>query len=110
MLVKRLFLSVQLPKVQIAGRLKHFVKKWQLLTKGQSILEIVKGYQIHFLSFSTPTAAATKGNSSHSKRKICRCGGDSKSLEKGCNRKSLYQKAFCKNSVREQSISSKEKG
>ena len=50
MLIKILFLLVQLPNVQIAGRLKHFVKKWQFLTKDQSILEIVKGYQIPFLS------------------------------------------------------------
>ena len=49
-LVKRLFSSGQLPNVQILGRLKHFVKKWELLTKDQSILEIVKGYQIPFLS------------------------------------------------------------
>ena len=49
-LVKRLFSSGQLPNVQISGRIKHFVKKWQFLTKDQSILEIVKGYQIPFLS------------------------------------------------------------
>ena len=30
--------------------MKHFVKKWELLTKDQSILEIVKGYQIPFIS------------------------------------------------------------
>ena len=49
-LVKRLFSSGQLLNVQISGRIKHFVKKWQFLTKDQSILEIVKGYQIPFLS------------------------------------------------------------
>ena len=49
-LIKRLFSSVQLPNVPRAGRLKHFVRKWQFLTKDQSILEIVKGYQILFLS------------------------------------------------------------
>ena len=48
-LVKRLFSLGQLPNVQLAGRLKHFVKKWQFLTKDQSILEIIKGYQIPFL-------------------------------------------------------------
>ena len=31
-------------------RLNHFVKKWELLTKDQRILEIVKGYQIPFFS------------------------------------------------------------
>ena len=41
-LVKRLFSPGQLPNVQIAGRLKHFVKKGEFLTKDQSILEIVK--------------------------------------------------------------------
>ena len=49
-LVKWLFSLGQLPNIQVAGRLKHFVKKWELLTKDQSILEIVKGYQILFLS------------------------------------------------------------
>ena len=42
--------SGQLPNVQIAGRLKHFAKKWKLLRKDKIILEIVKGYQIPFLS------------------------------------------------------------
>ena len=49
-LVKRSFLSGQLPNAQIAGRLKHFVEKKELLTKDHSILEIVKGHQIPFLS------------------------------------------------------------
>ena len=52
-LIKRLFLSSKLPNVQIARRLKLFVEKWELLRllrKDQNILEIVKGYQIPFLS------------------------------------------------------------
>ena len=61
-------------------------------------------------SFSTPATAVAKGNSSQSKRKICSGGGDWKSLEKGCNRKSSYEKGFCKKSVCEQFISSEEKG
>ena len=60
-------------------------------------------------SFSTPATAVAKGNSSQSKRKICSGGGHWKSLEKGCSRKSSYEKDFCKNSVSEQAISSKEK-
>ena len=61
-------------------------------------------------SFSTLATVVAKGNSSQSKRKMCSDGGDLKSLEKGCNRKSSYEKGFCKKSVCEQSISSKEKG
>ena len=71
-LVKRLFSLVQLPNVQIAGRLKHFVKKRQFLTKDPSILEIVKGYQIPFLS--TPATTVAQGNSSQSERKVCSGG------------------------------------
>ena len=40
---KKIFLLGQLPNVQIAGRLKHY------LTKDQGILEILKGYQSPFL-------------------------------------------------------------
>ena len=61
-------------------------------------------------SFSKPATAVVKKNSSQSKRKICTGGGDWKSLEKGCNRKSSYEKDFCKKPVCKQSISSKEKG
>ena len=49
-LVKRLFSLGQLLNVQIVGRLKNFVKKWELLKKDQSTLEILKGYRILFLS------------------------------------------------------------
>ena len=64
----------------------------------------------NFFSFSIPATAVTKGNASQFKRKICSGGGDSKCLEKGCNRKSSYQKGFYKKPVCEQSITSKEKG
>ena len=56
-------------------------------------------------SFSTPAAAATKENFYQSKRKIC-----SDISRKRLNWKSLYKKGFCKESVCEHSISSKEKG
>ena len=51
-LVKRLFSSGQIPNVQIARKLKHFVKLEELLTKDQGVLENVKGYKISFLSQS----------------------------------------------------------
>ena len=68
----------------------------------------MKEYQSPLLS--QPAPAVAKGNSSQSKRKICSGGGDWKSLEKGCNRKSSYEKGFCKKSVCKESISRKEKG
>ena len=49
-LVKKLFSLDQLPNAQIAGRLKYFQKNWEILTNDQNILQIVKGYQIPFLS------------------------------------------------------------
>ena len=61
-------------------------------------------------SFSIPATAVAKRKSSQFKRKICSGGGDWKSLEKDCNRKSSHEKAFCKKSVCDQSISSKHLG
>ena len=107
-LIKRFFPSGQLPNVQIVGRLKHFVKKWQFLTKDQSILEIVKGYQIPFLS--QPLQQQLPREIHLNLKKNCSGGGDWKSLEKGCNRKISYEKGFCKKPVCEQFISSEEKG
>ena len=86
---------------------KTDVKKWKLLRKDQSILEIKKEYQFFFLS--TPATGIANGNSSQSKRKIWSSGRDWKSFEIGCNRKISYEKDLCIKSVSEQSISCKEK-
>ena len=77
--------------------------------KGSEYFRNCEGISNSF-SFSNLATAVAKGNSSQSKRKICRGGGDWKSLEKRCNRKKSYEKGFCKKSVCEQFISSKEKG
>ena len=81
------------------------------MTISNKVLEYFRSCEgiSNFFSFSTPATAVAKGNSSQSKRKICCGGGDRKFLEKGCNRKSSYEKDFCKKSVCEQFISSKEK-
>ena len=60
--------------------------------------------------FSTPATVIAKENWSQSKSNICSGGGDWKSLGKGCDKKGLYKKGFCKNLVCEQSISGKRKG
>ena len=77
--------------------------------KGSEYFKNCEGMSNSF-SFSTPATAVVKKNSTQSKRKICTGGGDWKSIEKGCNRRSSYEKDFCKKSVWKQSIFSKEKG
>ena len=106
-LVKRLF-SSELPNVQMAGR-QTLCKKVAISDKGSEYFRNYEGIS-YYSSFSTSATAVAKGNSSQSKRKISSGGGDRKSLEKGCNSKSSYEKGFCEKSVSEQSISSEEKG
>ena len=49
-LVKNLFPRVEIPKVPLAGCLKHFVRMWEKLTRDQEILDIVIGNTIPMLS------------------------------------------------------------
>ena len=49
-LIKRLFLSISIPDVPLAGRLKHFGRSWMKITRDPKILDIVKGYKIPFHS------------------------------------------------------------
>ena len=49
-LVENLFLKVKIPKVPVAGRLKHFDRMWEKLTRDQQILKFVKRYTIPILS------------------------------------------------------------
>lgn len=46
--VKHLLSGQVIPNVPLAGRLKYFLPAWESLTQDQSILKIVKGYQIPF--------------------------------------------------------------
>ena len=88
-LVKRLFLSGQLPTVQRARRLKHFVKKWELLTKDHSILETMTGYQLPFLSQPLQQELPQETD-------LNLKGEYWRSLEKGYNRQRSYEKDFGK--------------
>ena len=54
-LVKNLFIG-NIPILQLAGRLTHFIKNWKELTQDQEILSAVKGYVIPFLKASVPRA------------------------------------------------------
>ena len=49
-LVQHLFPQEQRSDLPVAGRLKHFLKNWKVLTSDPHILEIVEGYQIPSLS------------------------------------------------------------
>ena len=46
--VKNLFSIKEIPWVPLAGRLKEFIKNWQILTKDKEMLSIVEGYEIPF--------------------------------------------------------------
>ena len=50
-LVRDLFgIKVIPPNLPVAGRLKYFLKNWECLTQDPQVLEMVKGFQIPFLS------------------------------------------------------------
>ena len=46
--VVRTLFKEEIPNVLLAGRLSHFVKRWEKITRDQEFLSIVKGYQIPF--------------------------------------------------------------
>ena len=48
--VNALFSGESPKRVPLAGRLKHFLKAWQILTKDPKVLSIVKGYEIPFMA------------------------------------------------------------
>ena len=49
-LIKRLFLSKNIPEVPLTGRLKRFLGAWMKITQDTKVLDIVKEYQIPFHS------------------------------------------------------------
>ena len=51
-IIKRLFYKKLLPSLPLAGRLKHFHKNWELITRDPDILALIKGFKIP--SFSQP--------------------------------------------------------
>ena len=54
--IKRLLYVENLENIQPAGRYQYFLKNWGKLTNNPLILELVKGYQIPFLSEPSQTA------------------------------------------------------
>ena len=73
-LLKGLLSSGQLPNVEIAGRLKHFVKKGTS-NKGTEYFRNCEGIS-NSCPFSTPATVVAKENSSQSKSNICSSGRD----------------------------------
>ena len=49
-IVKRLFHKKVLPNLPLVGRLKHFHKNWELITRDPDILALIKLFKIPFLS------------------------------------------------------------
>ena len=48
-LLKHLFSKMTVPICPLAGRLKHFLPAWRLLTKDQSALSLEEGFKIPLL-------------------------------------------------------------
>ena len=51
-LVKNIFPQKLLRDIRPAGRLRRYLRNWQVLTKDQHVLQCVQGYQIPFMSTS----------------------------------------------------------
>ena len=96
-------------KCSDSRKTKILCRKVVISNKGSEYFRNCEGISDSF-SFSTLATAVAKGNSSQSKRQIRSGEGDWKSPGKHCNRKSSYEKGFCKKSVCKQSISSEGKG
>ena len=47
-LTRKLISAREVPKLILAGRLKHFEEAWKILTKDSEILELVEGYKVPF--------------------------------------------------------------
>ena len=57
--IKRLLYVENMQNFRPAGRLQYFLKSWEKLTNDPFILELVKGYQIPFLSKPSQTAPSS---------------------------------------------------
>ena len=51
--VKSLFSARKVPNLPLSGRLKYFLKAWEILTKDPEILEIVNEFKMTFLKNPT---------------------------------------------------------
>ena len=51
----------------VAGRLKHYLYNWKLLTKDPEILNIVRGYKLEFSSIPEPFKVIQRFNRRESK-------------------------------------------
>ena len=49
--IKSLFCGRNIPRVPLAGRLKHFLNAWKILTNDKQVLSLVQGYEIEFHEF-----------------------------------------------------------
>ena len=107
--VKKIILVGSTYKCLVSKKTEALSTKLRASNRGSEYFRNCEGTS-NLFCFSTPATAVAKVNSSQSKRKICSDRGDWKSLEKEFNINSLYKKDFCKKSVCEESISSKEKG
>ena len=61
--VKSLFSARIVTNLPLAGRLKHFLEAWEILTKDPEILEIVRGFKIPFLK--NPTQKRVPRDATH---------------------------------------------
>ena len=64
--------SQEIPNMRLAGRLRHFLQNWKILTQYPNILSIMEGYKILFLSPPAKTQNP-KGLSQDQKSLVSRC-------------------------------------
>ena len=64
--------SQEIQNMRLAGRLRHFLQNWKILTQYPNILSIMEGYKIPFLSPPAKTQNR-KGLSQDQKSLVSRC-------------------------------------
>ena len=89
--VKQLFVGKDIPNVPLAGRLRHFLASWKLLTRDPVILSVIEGYQIPFLCSPHQESAPKEIHMSQTEKELVTMEV-SEMLEKGAITKVVNQK------------------
>ena len=81
--VKSLFSARIVTNLPLAGRLKHFLEAWEILTKDPEILEIVRGFKIPFLKNPTQKRVPQRRHTWVRNKQIYNTSGDREHVEEG---------------------------
>ena len=66
--VKQMFSKLKIPSVPLAGRLKHFLPAWEILTQDKQVLSLVRGVCIPFFVNSNSRKNSAISKSKQTKR------------------------------------------